>query len=1434
MLSRSRPCQRSLALRQLAARKLPRSQVTSFRSASAKPPCLAAITPEAQQQWTTGGVNEGRPRTRGFATAVDDMRFDCAPKSQYSMPPRTIRQTNPLYQTRPLNGANVLKLPEMMAPNLPKLYQKGTIPGDLTEMFAILDACFTIGKLDRAGVVLKRLSSPQLNMIDRADIMALHNTYLQIAVEQLAASPSEAKAEHIHQWYETEIRKAELPQTPETIAYVLKAALLTAPDPDDWRLRRLVTRYMTLAEGGVGLEVLYMTDILTDKDRAVITKVCPTYNITIEDAKSDMSTEPSPLETEDSTTPDPATHAFPEVLPTPQKGAGLKTVKRTLSLFGEIPEGYRIRDLPLPQQREIQMRLERDTVDAALDKWREDNQTLNKMGLNTSINSSVLNARLYDWQLALEARLEEYMDDSEGKDVAKPNVNVKRDETERALVRPFMRQSTASRLAAITILSVMSSLAINGADRGIPVTQTVANLARSAEEDVVAYQRTQRQKMEKSLRKIKHGGVEAAKAPPSASSTESTLRVNDIYCTDQESVDRWPPSIRLSVGSVLLSSLVDITTVTVTKEHPETKKKISAEQPAFVRSVQYRKGKKHGVILPNKALVQLMMREPRKEFLARHLPMVCEPEPWTRFDKGGYLEHPTGLVRIKRGEKDQKIYAEAAMARGDMEQVAKGLDALGRVGWRINKPVLDVILQVWNSGEGIGGIPPLTFDLKAPEEPLPSEDPFVRINWLKELKRVENLKASYHSQRCHANFQLEIAHAYRDQTLYFPHNVDFRGRAYPIPIYLNHMGADLSRSLLTFDKGKPLGEDGLHWLRVHLANVYGFDKASLSERAQFAVDHMEDIIDSATNPLSGKRWWLGAEDPWQCLATCMELKAASDLPDPTQYVCHLPVHQDGTCNGLQHYAALGGDSWGARQVNLEPGDRPADVYSAVANLVVESIEEDMANGSKLAAALKGKIKRKVVKQTVMTNVYGVTFMGAKAQVKKQLDALYPKIKEETGIDSLFLSSYVAVKIFKAMSTMFKGAHDIQYWLGEIGSRVCRALTPEQMTRLSQEMMRSPKEKEKALKTLESTGNPEYDHVLTNYNKASSGQLLSQFRSTIIWTTPLRMPVVQPYRKTGQKVIKTNFQDLVLRVADPWDPVHKQKQLQAFPPNFVHSLDASHMMLSALECDANGLTFAAVHDSFWTHASDVQKMSNILRDAFIRIHEENVIGRLADEFKARYKGALYMLKLDASSDVAKAVVRWRKSHPKLTFSDEMFLEKRRLELLASEDAEERAKGEALETPASLYERFSKGSEELVDPEDVPTPLSAIPKTAQELIDGQKAVGHDMVREEQESMQGQDFDDVFESESAAEAAEAAEESIEADTGASDGPEKMEQMMGSSLFNIAIDPQLKNPSKRDVAVAQRKKHISIWAPMSFPDIPEKGDFDVTRLKSSKYFFS
>ncbi len=106
------------------------------------------------------------------------------------------------------------------------------------------------------------------------------------------------------------------------------------------------------------------------------------------------------------------------------------------------------------------------------------------------------------------------------------------------------------------------------------------------------------------------------------------------------------------------------------------------------------------------------------------------------------------------------------------------------------------------------------------------------------------------------------------------------------------------------------------------------------------------------------------------------------MPDPHA----LPVHQDGTCNRVQHYAALGGGVHGARQVNLGTTDRPSGVYTYVANMVEKRMQEEPERGpnNKMARMLIGNVSRKVMKQTVMMTVYGVTFVGARQQIDRQL------------------------------------------------------------------------------------------------------------------------------------------------------------------------------------------------------------------------------------------------------------------------------------------------------------------------------------------------------------------------------------------------------------------------------------------------------------------
>ena len=75
------------------------------------------------------------------------------------------------------------------------------------------------------------------------------------------------------------------------------------------------------------------------------------------------------------------------------------------------------------------------------------------------------------------------------------------------------------------------------------------------------------------------------------------------------------------------------------------------------------------------------------------------------------------------------------------------------------------------------------------------------------------------------------------------------------------------------------------------------------------------------------------------------------------------------------------------------------VIGEIAALVEEKRAADQSDGSNsIAGTLEGFVRRKVIKQTVMTTVYGVTGYGAKLQIAKQLKDIdeFPQDKVNEG------------------------------------------------------------------------------------------------------------------------------------------------------------------------------------------------------------------------------------------------------------------------------------------------------------------------------------------------------------------------------------------------------------------------------------------------------
>ncbi|XP_036970884.1 DNA-directed RNA polymerase, mitochondrial [Acanthopagrus latus] len=623
----------------------------------------------------------------------------------------------------------------------------------------------------------------------------------------------------------------------------------------------------------------------------------------------------------------------------------------------------------------------------------------------------------------------------------------------------------------------------------------------------------------------------------------------------------WLYSVTLELGTYMVDLMVKSLKINGDILNPAYDKKLI---PILYHMYAFRSTRQIGFIKPHPILIQMQQEamETKLTFDSYVMPMLCPPVPWSSIKFGAYLLTPTKLMRTVDGATQHDTLLEKCQT---IYPVLDSLNQLGNCAWKINKRLLDIIISIFNDrgSEKLDIPPPLS---EAPKMPhFNPQDPTLTSSEKAHLKReAVNARRKYsemYSLRMSSLYKLSIANHMRDEIFWFPHSMDFRGRTYPCPPYFNHLGSDVARAILVFAEGKPLGPKGLDWLKIHLVNLTGLKKReSLQGRLEYANTIMEDILDSADNPLDGNKWWMNADEPWQALACCMEIANAARSPDPTQFISHFPVHQDGSCNGLQHYAALGRDVIGATSVNLMPCEVPQDVYSGVAQQVEEFRARDAANGLKIAQVLEGFISRKVVKQTVMTVVYGVTRYGGRLQIEKRLKEIDEFPKEHVW-DA---SHYLVRLVFSGLKEMFTGTREIQDWLTE------------------------------------------------------SARLISKSGHTVEWLTPLGLPVVQPYHRTRHQVVKSLMQHINLKIShDIKERPDTVKQKNAFPPNFIHSLDSTHMMLTALHCFSAGLTFVSVHDCFWTHALTVDTMNKVCREQFVNLHSQPILKELSKFLLEKY-------------------------------------------------------------------------------------------------------------------------------------------------------------------------------------------------------------------------
>jgi len=686
----------------------------------------------------------------------------------------------------------------------------------------------------------------------------------------------------------------------------------------------------------------------------------------------------------------------------------------------------------------------------------------------------------------------------------------------------YLGMSKPSSLALLTSRAVVQGVS------QYKTATTVANLVGSLIREHLEWQRFY--ESEKPL--AAHISKETAKA-----TTERHRRAVARHAVERfgDPLD-WTPEFTIRVGAVLVE-LVCLHSGLVEK------------QTHFVS----RKKKRTIVTLTNDAKLILEFGHIRAEDLSPiWLPMVCSPKPWTAPTEGGYWRRRLPLVKGSRGS-----YLDE-LEHADMPVVYDALNALQMTPWRINRSVLHVFQQAYNAGDQLAL--PARQDKPLPAKPTDIEtNDIARKEWRIKAARTYDHNARLVSKRVAASAKLSLAERFeQEEAIYFPHSLDWRGRAYPIPVGINPQADDLGKALIHFANGKPLGKDGANWLAIHVANLFGVDKVSYVGRMQWVVDHTEEILDSAMDPLDGKRFWLEAADPWQALAACFEWFGY--MVQGAEYVSHLPISMDGSCNGLQHFSAMLRDEIGGHATNLTASEEPQDIYQIVADRVTQRLEEE---SDERAAKWLEHVSRQIVKRPVMTLPYGATRYGMRDQILKEVR----KHEEDNkgpmfpGSDGFRESKFLGDLVYDCIGDVVIAARDTMDWLQD------------------------------------------------------SARVAAQADLPIWWTTPSGLPVCQDYRKRKGKRVEAwvGSQRITLQLQLDTSALNAKRQALGIAPNFVHSLDSAHMMLTVSLCLQEGITdFAMVHDSYGVHACDAGEMAAVLRSAFVIQYEEDVLQKFREE------------------------------------------------------------------------------------------------------------------------------------------------------------------------------------------------------------------------------
>jgi DNA-directed RNA polymerase len=610
----------------------------------------------------------------------------------------------------------------------------------------------------------------------------------------------------------------------------------------------------------------------------------------------------------------------------------------------------------------------------------------------------------------------------------------------------------------------------------------------------------------------------------------------------------WTAKEKLIVGTTLIELCITSTGLIEKKTIMKSKKRLN-------------------ILAPNDTLMEWIQEhmQQMEVMFPDFMPCVIPPNDWVAQGEGGY--HTPELQRRVEFIKIKDKHHRKAIKGHNYDMAMQAVSAMQRTAWKINEDVHDVMKEVWHRSLGIGM--PQSEPHAIPETPYPGRDVSTfnedeQLNftaWKRQAAMTYSLNKDRIAKSISLMRTMQMANRYRDfKEFFYVYNCDFRGRVYASTSGLSPQGDDVAKGLLTFANGKPIGEHGGRHLAIHGANTYGEDKLSYEGRVEWVYRNDTLIRKCAIDPFDSdcRSFWANADKPYQFLAFCFEWAGYRDSGESGLFVSHLPIAADGTCNGIQNFSAMLRDRIGGGATNLVPAALPSDIYQSVADVLTDKLEQgsfDGVHGEYVKGWLSIGISRKLTKKPVMTLPYGSTLSSA-------VDSIEDYLVQNVGIVD---------------------------WEGRYRRDACMFLG-KLMWQSIGEVVIAARE------------------AMDWIQKAA--RVTAKHNVPMIWTTPTGFKVYQGTRKTEAVRVMTQLCGKIqLTLAEATEEMDMYRQANGSAPNFVHSMDASHMTTCLVYASALGMTdFHMIHDSFGTYAADMDEFHKCIRESFVDLYaEKDVLG-----------------------------------------------------------------------------------------------------------------------------------------------------------------------------------------------------------------------------------